>query len=286
VEPLLASNPRGFYQLDDQLVIGEFVRTLMRASAALEKLQAQFPDFIHHAKPFGLSIGQEVFALASNPIINNYPALRDLVISFKRQFSELGIDPGMVRRVSDNASINVNSHAASSSRATPHSPSLQEWVANWLATNPGHGYNWLLSPSQFSSLLGPDLYDITSTPTTIPSFPYQGTSTTTRTTPPPTQAHLDMLLSILGPHIVTCMMRHMGRGRAAGMTGWGLGFFARMLLAYSRQSIGSWQGQTEWTVGEEVTLEKAFPKHPLGEYWNELEWLEMERGGGEMSDGM
>jgi threonine dehydrogenase-like Zn-dependent dehydrogenase len=80
----------------------------MHVSAALEELLATYPDLIQRSKPFGMSIGVEVFALADNPLIDKYPALKTLVLSFKSQFLELGIDPHMVRRANaGEASIGV-----------------------------------------------------------------------------------------------------------------------------------------------------------------------------------
>ena len=257
VEPLISSNLAGYHPLKEQLVIGEFMRTLMRVSAALEKLIATYPDLIQRSKPFGMSIGVEVFALADNPIINNYPALKDLVLSFKRQFSELGIDPRMVRRANEMLHQNNNDG--------PSNPpiELEEWLKGWLFSTPGYGYNWVLSPDQLQSLLGPDLYT---------QRDCDGAT--------PTQAHLDMLVSILGPHVLRSMVRAMDAGKNDDYAGMSLEVFADVMRR-------DWESERDLQTGymtemqmevasPGVTLEQAFPPHPLGEYWLQLEWLEQQ----------
>lgn len=230
----------------------------MRVSAALEKLIATYPDLIQRSKPFGMSIGVEVFALADNPIINNYPALKDLILSFKQQFSELDINPRMVRRA--NEMLHQNNDNPSSRPAIE----LQEWLKRWLDSTPGYGYNWVLSPYQLESLLGPDLYSLTN----------NGDGAT------PTQAHLDMLVSILGPHVLGSMVRSMDAGKDDDYAGMSLDTFAdvtRRDWEIERDLQIGYRTEAEMEVAlPRVTLEQAFPQHPLGEFWMQLEWLEQQ----------
>lgn len=263
MEPLIASNLTGYHPLKDQLVIGEFARTLMRVSAALEKLIATYPDLIQHSKPFGMNIGVEVFALANNPIIDNYPALKDLVLSFKQQFSELGIDPRMVRRANEVLSQNDNDSPSS------HPPiELQEWLERWLDNIPRRGH-WVLSPHHLQSLLGPDLY------------PHKNNNDGDGATP--TQAHLDMLVSILGPHVLGSMVRAQDAG--------GKEEYASMSLdTFTDVTRRDWESERGLRMGyrmdmdmdvavPRVTLEQAFPADPVGQDWAELQLQLLHRYG-------
>lgn len=138
-----------------------------------------------------MSIGVEVFALAQSPLIDEYPTLKTLVLSFKSQFSELGIDPRMVRRATD-----LHAHSEKGDDAPDAGEAqLRAWLGDWLASIPtrqSRGAEWLLSAPQIRDLLGQDLY------------PHPATAGQ-ETGPRPTQDHLDRMTDILGAHILSAM---------------------------------------------------------------------------------
>jgi hypothetical protein len=192
----LTSSTSTYRPVSDQLILGAFIRTLMHVSAALESLLSQYPDLIQRAKPFGMSIGIEVFALAQNPLIDKYPALKTLVLSFKNQFSELGIDPRMVRRATH---LHVHSENDDASADAGAEAQLRAWLGGWLGsvnTRRSTGAEWLLSSEQVRELLGPDLYPYLSTELGKESD--MGVR--------PSQEHLDCITDILGPHILSAML--------------------------------------------------------------------------------
>jgi hypothetical protein len=168
----------------------------MHVSAALDILVSQNPDLMQHAKPFGMSIGVEVFALANNPLIDAYPALQKLVLSFKSQFLELGIDPRMVRRATD---LHVRTEKVDEASEKGEAQ-LRAWLGDWLGSinkRKSRGAEWLLSSQQIQELLGPDIY------------PYASAESSTgkEAGPQPTRAHLERIKDILGPHILNAMLK-------------------------------------------------------------------------------
>jgi hypothetical protein len=182
-----------FRPVREQLMIGAFVRTLMQVSAALEKLLSTYPDLIERSKPFGMSIGVEVFALAENPLIDKYPALHNLVVSFKKQFLELGIDPKMVRRANEPRNNDLGGQNGEAG-----DEKLKAWLGDWsrsLSNRRTGGAEWLFEREQIGELLGADIY------------PFAETETDSVTQRQPSRYHLECIADILGPHILSAMVQ-------------------------------------------------------------------------------
>jgi len=191
-----------------------------------------------------MSIGVEVFALAQNPLIDNYPALKTLVLSFKSQFSELGIDPRMVRRATDLHIHGENGNA--SADAGGGEAQLRAWLGGWLEsvnTRRGTGAEWLLSSSQVRELLGPDLYPYWSTE--LGRERDMGVR--------PTQEHLDGITDILGPHILSAMLKIWTSPHTR--------VFANPMIA-DVEDFAGYVADVVRLEGEEpvVQLEEAFPR--------------------------
>lgn len=159
----------------------------MRVSAALENLLSIYPDLIQRSKPFGMSIGIEVFTLADHPLIDKYPALKALVLNFREQFLELGIHPQMLRRANEPRNSDKDGREAGDVK-------LQAWLSEWFAslgTRRSRGAEWMLSGEQIRDLLGSDIYP----------FPEPGSEAE----PQPSRYHLDRITDILGPQLLSAM---------------------------------------------------------------------------------
>jgi hypothetical protein len=224
----------------------------MHASAALDTLLSHHPHLIHRAHPFGMSIGVEVFALAAHPLVDAFPALKSLVLNFKSQFADLGIEPRMVRRAT-----HLHAHADSEDDSPDTGEAqLRAWLRDWLGsvtTRQSGGAQWVLSGAQIRELLGPDIY-----PYALAEEPRAGKETGAR----PTQAQLERMKEILGPHILNAMVKIWTSPHTR--------VFANPLVAEVEDFV-AYVAEVAWLEGgkgePELGLEMLFPSTRRGQAW-------------------
>jgi hypothetical protein len=221
----------------------------MHVSAALDTLLSHHPRLIHRAHPFGMSIGVEVFALATNPLVDAYPALKSLVLNFKSQFAELGIEPRMVRRATHHRHAHTDN--ADDSPETGEAQ-LRAWLRDWLGSvnaRQSRGAQWVLSGAQIRELLGPDIY-----PYSPAEESGAGKETGARR---PTQEQLERMKEILGPHILDAMVKIWTSPHTR--------VFANPLVAEVEDFV-TYVAEVAWLEGgkgePELELETLFPSPP------------------------
>jgi hypothetical protein len=159
----------------------------------------------------------------------------------------------MVRRRATDRSAHEGSKGSGDDVPAEGEAQLRAWVGGWLGSVNGRvrgGAEWLFSGEQVRELLGVDIY------------PYAS--------PGPTREHLDRIVDILGPHVVSAMLKIWRSPHTR--------VFANALVA-DVEDFTAYVADVAWLEGDEeavVELESVFPRprpRPLG-YEEQLVALE------------